>query len=135
MRIDDTRQIEQATIELLRQIDNGVLEAAYKIRDKVRDKFSNNGRYNVKNLEDGILLGKYDRSSHKIHIHAFGYNDPQKQTYKARFFEGGTFGRQDRKGRSRGDIEAINALSVAEQEKETLKDCIDKHIQDYKNKK
>lgn len=116
MNITDTTQIENATIEQLKAIDKALVAAAYEIKKNVQNTFVNNGRYtNINKLADGIMLGKLQNSS--IKLHAFGYNDIDKQTYIARFFVGGTKERiqKKRKGKSikpfsKGKIDALNSI-------------------------
>lgn len=141
--LTDTSQIQDFTEKTLKAIDNGVLEAAYKIRDKVRDRFVNNGKYhNLSSLKEGIMLGRYFSDKHQIKLHAFGYNDKDKKTFKARFFEGGTDFRYTKKykgkrlsskeGGYKGVITPISALDEVKDNINTLSDIIKKHIQDGK---
>lgn len=123
MNITDTTQIENATVEQLKKIDKALVAAAYRIRDNVRNTFNNNGKYtNINTLEEGIMLGKLENSS--IKLHAFGYNDAEKKTYKARFFVGGTDGRYIKRGKKkgayRGKIEALDSINKGLDGAETI---------------
>lgn len=123
----DTKDLENASQQMMVEIDKGILEAAYKIRDKVRDKFVNNSNnYDIRSYAEGILLGVF--SNHKVKLHAMGYNDPQKKTYKTRFFEGGTITRETKKGANRGHIKAVNSMENPEQYMGILQDCIKRHM-------
>lgn len=116
MNIYSTEEFENATLDQLKKIDKALVAAAYRIKDNAQEMFINNGKYqNLAPLKDGLMLGKLENSS--IRLHAFGYNDAAKQTFKARFFVGGAENRftKSRKGSntrplSRGSIQALDTI-------------------------
>lgn len=108
-------------MEQLKKIDKALVAAAYRIKDNAQSLFINNGRYKkLDSLKEGIMLGKLENSS--IKLHAFGYNDEAKQTYKARFFVGGTQERVNKKPignhkkpLTKGSIEPLDTINKATQ--------------------
>ena len=128
MNIYTTEQFEKASLDQLKQIDKALVAAAYKIKDNAQSLFVNNGKYkNLSNLKDGIMLGKLQDS--QIKLHAFGYNDSAKQTYKARFFVGGTQVRVNKKPignhkkpLTKGRIEPLDTIDKATQGGEAILD-------------
>lgn len=105
MNIYSTKQFEQATLEQLEKINKGFVKAAYKIKEVAQNEFVNNGIYTkLSPLKGGIMLGKFENN--QVTLHALGYDDKEEQTYKTRFFVGGTTDRttyikQKRKGSER----------------------------------
>lgn len=133
MNIYKTEEIQNYTEQQLRQIDKGLVAAAFKIRDDARNRFENNGRYNgISKLKDAIMLGKLENS--KITLHGFGYNDENKELYKARFFILGTdYRRQTKyKGQSiakpftKGFLMKNEVIDKATESAQTL---LDKYIE------
>ncbi len=93
--IFDTYDIENASQEMLNNIDRAIVASAFKIRDIARQIFigsssiykTHTSGHNYKALAKGIMVGKLKSS--QIKIHSLGIsNNPH--TYKARFFVGGT---------------------------------------------
>lgn len=100
MNIYKTEEIQNYTIKQLKEIDNALVAAAFKIRDNARANFVNNGQYSgISKFKDAIMLGKLENS--KITVHGFGYNDADKELYKARFFILGTQYRKQKKSRGK----------------------------------
>ena len=128
MNIYSTEQFEKASVAQLEQIDKALVAAAYKFKDKAQSLFVNNERYkNLAPLKGGILLGRLENS--QIKLHAFGYNDPDKRTYKARFFVGGTKIRVNKKPignhkkpLTKGKIEPLDSVEKATQGGQNLLD-------------
>ena len=93
--IFDTYNIEKASKEMLKNIDDAIIATAFKLRDEARQIFINSSSiykthssgHNYRDLAQGIMVGKL-RSS-QIKIHSLGASDNQ-HTYKTRFFVGGT---------------------------------------------
>lgn len=95
-----TENLDVQSKEMIKKIDRAVVAAAAKIRDDARQAFAQSKskykhstpKYNE--LEAGIMIGKlYD--SH-VKIHAMG-SKAQYNTYKTRFFVGGTTERRQTK--------------------------------------
>lgn len=128
MNIYSTEQFENATIEQLKRIDKALVAAAFKIKENAQGLFVGNGKYhNLASIKGGIMLGKLKDS--QIKIHAFGYDDPDKHTYKARFFVGGTRERKNKKPignhhkiLTKGSIDALNTIDRATQQGESILD-------------
>ena len=128
MNIYSTEQLEKASLEQLEKIDKALVAAAYKIKDNAQSLFINNGKYkNLDRIKDGIMLGRLQNSS--ITLHAFGYDDAAKQTYKARFFVGGTQIRVNKKPignhkkpLTKGRIEPLDTIDKATQGGERILD-------------
>lgn len=89
----DSREITDFGDKMISQIGRAVVASAFKIRDLMREDFKNdesiykyhNGRY--KDLAEGIMIGKLKNG--EIKVHALGSKD-KYETYKTRFFVGGT---------------------------------------------
>ena len=128
MNIYSTKQFEQASLKQLEHIDKALVAAAYRIKDNAQSLFINNGRYkNLEPLKEGIMLGRLQNS--QIKLHAFGYDDEAKQTYKARFFVGGTKERVNKKPignhkkpLTKGQIEPLDTIDKATQGGESILD-------------
>lgn len=126
----ETRNIEDEK-EILNKIDKAILATAFKVRDDARKQFlAYKGQYkyattNYNKLAEGIMIGKLDNSS--VKVHAFGDNkDPN--LWKARFFVGSTVYRTQTKHQgktikpfTKGFIQANDAIDKAiEENKNTL---------------
>ena len=120
--IYDSRDLTTLSDEMLKNIDKAVMAAAYKIRDNMRQAFlSNSSIYkhktsNYSHLAEGIEVGKLNNS--QVKIHSLGTKD-KYDTYKTRFFVGGTIPRTQtkRNGKnikpySKGYIQANNAVDI-----------------------
>lgn len=120
--IYDTADFRKYSDEMLRRIDRAVLAAAYSIRDDMRQAFlSGSSLYkhkssNYSDLAEGIAVGKL--TDGKVKIHALGTKD-KYDTYKTRFFVGGTIPRTQTKRHgmnikpySKGYIAANNAVDI-----------------------
>lgn len=110
--IFDTRDLENASNEILEKVDKALLAAAFKIRDEMRDEFKksqSNYKYSTseyKKMASGIMVGKLNNSQVKIHALGNRVNDG---TWKARFFVGGTTYRKTNKG-NKGYIKSNDAV-------------------------
>ena len=118
-----TDNLDTASKEMVKKIDKAVLAAAFKIRDDARDAFAAaQSKYKYAtpkyhNLESGIMVGHlYD--SH-VKIHAMGAKSDY-DTYKTRFFVGGTVERmqmkrlgQNIKPFTKGSIQKNEAIDIA----------------------
>jgi hypothetical protein len=99
--IFDTRDLENYSDEMISKIDKAVVAAAFKIRDEIREEFKKSAneyanhteKYN--DLAEGIMVGKLKNS--QIKVHAMGSNE-KPDTFKTRFFVGGTVYRKTNKG-------------------------------------
>jgi len=110
--IFDTRDLETLTDEMISKIDRAVVAAAFKIRNEIREEFKKsatdypNGTEKYNDLAEGIMVGKLKNS--QIKVHAMGSNE-KPDTYKTRFFVGGTTYRKTNRG-NKGFIKANNAV-------------------------
>lgn len=101
-KIFDTRDLSDATDEVLESVDRAVVAAAFKLRNEMRDVFKKDqsmykyGTEKYYRMAEGIMVGKL-RNGH-VKIHGFG---PKKNdgTWKARFFIVGTDYRFNSSGR------------------------------------
>lgn len=107
-----TRDLENATSEMLKGVNKALVAAAYKICDEMREEFRKSqskykyGTEDYYKLASGIMVGKLDNG--KIKIHALGHSD-NDGTWKARFFVGGTSYRENSKG-NKGMIKSNDAV-------------------------
>lgn len=101
---------------LIEKIDKAVLAAAFKIRDNARTAFRNSKSLYKKTtdrffeLEKGINVGKL--KDHETTVHSFGKKEIYN-SFKTRFFVGGTRIRFSNKGSSKGYIVASNVIEEA----------------------
>lgn len=107
-----TRDLENATADMLKGVNMALVAAAYKICDEMREQFKKSqsqykyGTPDYYKLAQGIMVGKLEDG--KIKIHAFGHTE-NDGTWKARFFVGGTAYRSNSKG-DKGMIKANEAI-------------------------
>lgn len=128
MNIYTTEQFEKASLEQLKKIDKALVATAYKLKEKAQSLFVNNDTYkNLASLKEGIMLGKLENN--QIKLHAFGYNDAAKKTYKTRFFVGGTKIRVNKKPignhkkpLTKGQIKPLDTIEKATQGGERILD-------------
>lgn len=110
--IFDTRDLENASDEMLARIDKAVLAAAFHIRDDMRKEFIKSKadyEYSTNDydkLSKGIMVGKLNNSH--VKIHALG-NVANDGTWKTRFFVGGTIYRKTNTG-NKGLIKSNSAV-------------------------
>lgn len=110
--IYDTRDLSDATEEMLRSIDRAVLASAFRLRDEMRDQFKKDitlykyATPDYYRMAEGIMVGKL-RDGH-VKIHALGHKE-NTGDWKARFFVGGTDYRKNSKG-NKGFIKKNEAL-------------------------
>ena len=108
----DTRDLENASAEMLKGINRALLAAAFKIRDEMRNEFIKSqsqykyGTEEYYKMAEGIMVGKLDNRTVKIHTLGHKENDG---TWKARFFVGGTNYRKNSKG-NKGYIKSNEAV-------------------------
>lgn len=109
--------IQQQTIRQLSKVDKALCSAAYKMRDKGKRLFINNGyNYDISTLADGIMLGKLIKRADEteITLHAFGTvgrkGTNAYQLFKTRFFAGGTISRKTASGKNRGFIKDLATI-------------------------
>jgi hypothetical protein len=120
--IYDSKDLTTLSDDILKRIDRAVIAAAYKVRDDMRQVFiSSSSLYkhktgNLSHLAEGIEVGKLNNS--QVKIHSLGSKD-KYDTYKTRFFVGGTIPRTQtkRNGKnikpySKGYIQANNAIDI-----------------------
>lgn len=119
--IFDTRDLENYSDEMVSKIDRAVVAAAFKIRDEIREEFKKSAsqypnhteKYN--DLAEGIMVGKLKNS--QIKVHAMGSNE-KPDTFKTRFFVGGTVYRKTNKGNKgfiKSNASVDNGLRNAEE--------------------
>ena len=107
-----TRDLENATAEMLKGVNMALVAAAYKICDEMRDEFKKSqpqykyGTEDYYRLAQGIMVGKLDNG--RIKIHALGHSE-NDGLWKARFFVGGTTYRENSKG-NKGLIKSNDAV-------------------------
>lgn len=97
--------------EILQSIDRAVLAAAFRMRDNARAKFLGSQHRKTSefdSLTKGINVGKL--INHQTNINAYGTRE-NYNSYKTRFFEGGTKPRT--KGHDRGYLTGVHALEQA----------------------
>ena len=97
--------------EMLQDIDRAVLAAAFQMRDNARAKFLSSPHRKTSAFDDlnkGINVGKL--INHQTNINAYGTRE-HYNSYKTRFFEGGTKPRT--KGHDRGQLTGIHSLEDA----------------------
>lgn len=110
--IYDTRDLENASVDILKGVNRAIVAAAFKIRDEMRSEFrksKSNYKYSTSDyykMSEGIMVGKLRDGSIKIHALGHTNNDG---TWKARFFVGGTIYRKNSKG-NKGFIKANSAV-------------------------
>ena len=92
--IYDTADFNNISNETVQKVNRAVVAAAIKIRDEVRETFVSDAQSlyrhhtgNIANLTTGIMIGKDQGGS--IKIHALGSREDY-ESYKTRFFIGGT---------------------------------------------
>lgn len=96
-RIYDTRDLSEYSKSQLKQFDKAVLAAAFKVRDEARQAFiDSKPQYKMAtskytNLVEGIMVGRLN-DNHSVKVHALGSRS-KKESYKTRFFVGGTIQR------------------------------------------
>jgi len=121
--IYDAKDLTTLADEMLDRIDNAVMASALKIRDNAKSSFLSGsslykyGTSEYRNLADGIRVGHLNNS--QVRIHTLGGRD-NYNSYKTRFFVGGTIPRTQTKQNGRnikpytkGYIKANNALDMA----------------------
>jgi len=100
--IYDTSEMKNFYPELKEKVDKAVVAAAVQIRDRARTLFTNaqnlykHRTKNYKKLKEGINIGKFNRQNSSIKVHALG-SKSQQNSYKTRFFVGGTVYRKQTK--------------------------------------
>jgi len=110
--IFDTRDLGELSDEMLKGIDRAVVAAAFTIRNEMRDEFRKGssmykyGTEDYANLTSGIMVGKLRNST--IKVHSLGSPD-NYDTYKTRFFVGGTTYRKNKSG-NKGYIKSNEAV-------------------------
>lgn len=111
--IYNIEELDVASNNLIKRIDKAVAAAAFKMRDNARDAFrqsASNYPHSTKKffeLAEGINVGRM--KNHEIAVHSFGKKE-QYNSYKTRFFVGGTKYRFSKNGASRGYIAANNVV-------------------------
>ena len=135
--IFDTRDLETASEEILKGIDKAVLATAFKVRDDARQSFKGSSNlykhsasHSYDNLASGIMVGKLNNGT--VKVHALG-DKSNYNSYKARFFVGGTTYRQQTskggKTYTKGFIQGNDALGrSAENNNSTLTNYINNVI-------
>lgn len=139
--IHDTSGLDGFYPELKKGVDRAVVAAAFNVRDRARSMFRGSGSLYkhktsaYKDLDQGIQVGKFNPTSESIEVHALG-TKRIKDTYKTRFFVGGTVYRKQTKvaGKkvkpySKGYIKANDVITnVTTQAQSVLKTFIENAI-------
>ena len=111
-KIYDTRDLETLTDEMIEKIDRAVVAAAFKIRDEIREEFKKSGNMyphhtdKYEGLAEGVMVGRLTNSQIKVHVLG---SDEKPDTFKTRFFVGGTTYRKTKNG-NKGFIKSNAAL-------------------------
>lgn len=115
-------------------VRSGLLQTAIEVRDKAQSIYKSAGsglKYgtsNYANLARGIMLGKFTEQGYiyQVKVHAMG-NKSDYDTYKTRFFVGGTVLRVQTKrlGKpikpySKGELKSNNAIDLAASSGESM---------------
>lgn len=112
-QVFDTRDLSEASAEVLRGVDRAVLAAAFKIRDEMRDEFKKDitqykyATSDYYKMAEGIMVGKL--RSGKVKIHAMGHKE-NTGDWKARFFVGSTTYRKSPTKGNKGFIKSNEAV-------------------------
>lgn len=99
-RIYAIRDLEEYSDRITKDIERAVLATAFTLRDKIREKFKQDASVykhktdKINALAEGIMVGKMNNG--KVKIHAMGSQE-KYDTYKTRFFVGGTEYREQTK--------------------------------------
>ncbi len=111
--ITDTRQLSNLETEVKAKVDNAILATAFKLRDQMREKFVKSktiykkatSKYDY--LQEGIKVGHLQNGT--VKVHALGTKQIYN-SYKTRFFVGGTVPRFKKDKAYRGYIKSNNAV-------------------------
>lgn len=120
--IFDTRDLENASQDILNKVDRALVAAAFSIRDAMREAFiksQSDYKYSTNDyqkLSKGIMVGKLKNSQVKIHSLGSGQD---YDTYKTRFFVGGTTYRKNSRG-NKGFIKSNTAVDKGLQNAENI---------------
>lgn len=125
----DGKDLTTYSEDTLKRIDRAILAAAYRLRDEMRHSFISGGSLykhhtpKYDKLAEGITVGKLRDS--KVKIHALGTKE-YYDSYKTRFFVGGTSPRTQIKQRgknikpyTKGYIKANQAIDIGIQNGES----------------
>lgn len=137
-KIYDSNDLTHYSDDTKKRIDKAVVAAAFRIRDNIRKVFltgSSLYKYHTSEyskLAEGILVGRLNNS--KVKVHAMGSRD-NYNSYKTRFFVGGTIPRVQTKqgGRSikpytKGYIRANNAVDTGTNGGENILDTYIRNV-------
>ena len=116
--IYDTRDLETASENIRKGVDKALLATAFKVRDDARANFQGSANmykrtpnHDYNSLASGIMVGKLNNGT--VKVHALG-DKSNYNSYKARFFVGGTTYRQEAskngKTYTKGFIQGNDAL-------------------------
>lgn len=139
--IYDTTDLTNASNEILDSIDKALMAAAFTIRDNARSIFKSDAATtykshtgNINKLSTGIMVGKNNHGS--VKIHAFGSKDDY-DSYKTRFFVGGTINRTQTKRHgknikpyTKGYIKAIDTIEKTISNSQPILDTYIQHVLD-----
>lgn len=139
--IYDTKDLSDATKDILDGVDRAVMAAAFKIRDNARSQFKSDAISTYKShtgditkLADGIMVGKNNHGS--VKLHAFGSKDFY-DSYKTRFFVGGTIYRTQTKRRgqnikpyTKGYIKSIDTIDKVVESSHDILESYIQHVLD-----
>lgn len=139
--IYDTKDLSNASQEILDGVDRAVMAAAFKIRDNARALFKSDAKATYKShtgditkLADGIMVGKNNHGT--VKIHALGSRDFY-DSYKTRFFVGGTMNRTQTKRKnqsikpySKGYIKSIDTIDKVINSSRSILESYIQHVLD-----
>ena len=125
---------DEGAQQMTSAIKSGVVQTGIEVRDKARSIYKSSGaglKYGTSqyaNLARGIMMGTFTEQGdvYQIKVHAMG-NKSDYDTYKTRFFVGGTVLRVQTKrlGKpikpySKGELKSNNAIDLATSNGESI---------------
>ena len=139
--IYDTKDLSDASKEILDGVNRAVMAAAFTIRDNARSIFKSDAAYtykshtgNIAKLANGIMVGKNNHGT--VKIHALGSKD-YYDSYKTRFFVGGTINRtqtqrhgQNIKPHTKGYIKSIDTIEKTINQSRAILETYIQHVLD-----
>ncbi len=139
--IYDTQDLSNASKDILDRVDRAVMAAAFKIRDNARSQFKSDTTSTYKShtgdinkFANGIMVGRNNHGS--VKLHAMGSKDFY-DSYKTRFFVGGTINRTQTKQRgqnikpySKGYIKSLDTIDKVISSSQSILDSYIQHVLD-----
>ena len=139
--IYDTKDLSDASKEILDGVNRAEKATACTIREKERKIFKSDAAYtykshtgNIAKLANGIMVGKNNHGT--VKIHALGSKD-YYDSYKTRFFVGGTINRtqtqrhgQNIKPHTKGYIKSIDTIEKTINQSRSILETYIQHVLD-----